>query len=46
MKAMGSKPEGLTSAEVQTNQDKYGKNVINEKKENHPWLFSFLILLV
>ena len=29
LKALGSRPEGLTEAEVETAQKKYGKNVIN-----------------
>lgn len=31
-KAMNSRPEGLTETEVQDNLQKYGKNVISEKK--------------
>lgn len=40
-RTMGSRPEGLTESEVQSNQKRYGKNVINEKKEK-PLFLVFL----
>ena len=40
-KAMNTRAEGLTAAEVQANQEKYGKNVISQKK-GKPIILIFL----
>lgn len=38
LKALGTRPEGLTDAEIESAQKKYGKNVITEKKGTPPIL--------